>query len=1003
MAINFRFVKDAFGHINGTSFVEQTEQALNEVAKLPQDVLDLANLKIEQIDIRVGQAQAAASAAESSASASSSSATTSQKWAEGSDADVTSLGGTHSAKGWVESMSPYYTPITTVSDHISSVNAVGTNVSAVSNVSTNMSAINTANANATNINAVATNIANVNSVANNETNIDTVAGNLTDISAVAAIDDDVSAVATNALAIVAVNDNKTNINAVNSNKTNIDSVVTNASAINNVSTNLSAITTANANATNINTVATNIEDVSSVADISSAVSAVASNASNINAVNSNSANINAVNANKTNIDTVASKGSDVTSVATKIADVSSVAAIADDVATVADSTTNITTIVANINNVNAVGGNISNVNAVAGNTTNINAVNSNKTNIDSVAGDLTNINAVAADLTNIDAASGYATQAQQYAIGEPSEPSSGHSSKWFSEHMALVPKGTYSASTTYAKNEWVRNQVASTTSCYVSLVDDNVGNPLTDTSKWMFMFSVVSGATISWGNIEGLLANQTDLQTALDAKATTSALTTHTSDTSNPHSVSKAQVGLGNVDNTSDLSKPISTATQSALDEKADASTTLVGYGITDAHITNGVITLGDDTITPLTQHQSLSGYATESWVEGKGYLDSSSTLDATKLSGTASINTTGNAATATTATSATSATTATNYSETGGIATALSGKQATISDLADIRSGAALGATAKQPASTLSGYGIADAKIAGGVITLGSNTITPLTSHQDISGKANLSGATFSGAIIDQQGYPVYGVPNTPEAHNCLYRGKEHTVEGLSAKVLANDFSDIFIGDYFKVSFSTAYGTVSNQKVLVAGINYFKNCGDSATPTPHLVMIPETSFGSAAMNATNTTEGAYAGSAMHTTVLPAIATALKNAIGASHVVAQRRQLSNAMTAATPSMAGAGWNGASTGWGWTDCDLCLMSEPMVYGTMVLSSSFFDVGDRKQQLPIFALNPQLANIRSYWWLSSVADSNAFAGVYGTGYATGNYASYSFVVRPLLVFR
>ena len=37
---------------------------------------------------------------------------------------------------------------------------------------------------------------------------------------------------------------------------------------------------------------------------------------------------------------------------------------------------------------------------------------------------------------------------------------------------------------------------------------------------------------------------------------------------------------------------------------------------------------------------------------------------------------------------------------------------------------------------TTLSGYGIKDAKIANGVITLGSNTITPLTEHQDITGK---------------------------------------------------------------------------------------------------------------------------------------------------------------------------------------------------------------------------------------------------------------------------
>ena len=36
----------------------------------------------------------------------------------------------------------------------------------------------------------------------------------------------------------------------------------------------------------------------------------------------------------------------------------------------------------------------------------------------------------------------------------------------------------------------------------------------------------------------------------------------------NPHQVTQAEVGLGNVDNTSDLDKPISTATQNALDDK---------------------------------------------------------------------------------------------------------------------------------------------------------------------------------------------------------------------------------------------------------------------------------------------------------------------------------------------------------------------------------------------------------------------------------------------------
>lgn len=59
-------------------------------------------------------------------------------------------------------------------------------------------------------------------------------------------------------------------------------------------------------------------------------------------------------------------------------------------------------------------------------------------------------------------------------------------------------------------------------------------------------------------------------QTALDLKADASALTTHVSDTANPHAVTKAQVGLSDVDNTSDADKPISSATQTALNQKVD-------------------------------------------------------------------------------------------------------------------------------------------------------------------------------------------------------------------------------------------------------------------------------------------------------------------------------------------------------------------------------------------------------------------------------------------------
>lgn len=51
---------------------------------------------------------------------------------------------------------------------------------------------------------------------------------------------------------------------------------------------------------------------------------------------------------------------------------------------------------------------------------------------------------------------------------------------------------------------------------------------------------------------------------------TRSKIDSHVSNTRNPHSVTKDQVGLGNVDNTSDLEKPISTRTQEELDKKVN-------------------------------------------------------------------------------------------------------------------------------------------------------------------------------------------------------------------------------------------------------------------------------------------------------------------------------------------------------------------------------------------------------------------------------------------------
>ena len=115
----------------------------------------------------------------------------------------------------------------------------------------------------------------------------------------------------------------------------------------------------------------------------------------------------------------------------------------------------------------------------------------------------------------------------------------------------------------------------------------------------------------------------TAAQTALDLKAPLASPTF----TGTVAGVTKAHVGLGNVDNTSDSSKPISTATQTALDAKAtnaalashEADTTLI-HGIADTALLAtmdyvdeavGALSSSVDTdFIPVTDRGTLNGVA---------------------------------------------------------------------------------------------------------------------------------------------------------------------------------------------------------------------------------------------------------------------------------------------------------------------------------------------------------------------------------------------------------
>lgn len=90
----------------------------------------------------------------------------------------------------------------------------------------------------------------------------------------------------------------------------------------------------------------------------------------------------------------------------------------------------------------------------------------------------------------------------------------------------------------------------------------------------------ISRAILAEGGLSDRITNETTRATERENELASSiesnhqAISNHVSNKNNPHEVTKSQVGLGNVDNTSDVDKPVSTAQQSALDGKVDKVST---------------------------------------------------------------------------------------------------------------------------------------------------------------------------------------------------------------------------------------------------------------------------------------------------------------------------------------------------------------------------------------------------------------------------------------------
>lgn len=268
---------------------------------------------------------------------------------------------------------------------------------------------------------------------------------------------------------------------------------------------------------------------------------------------------------------------------------------------------------------------------------------------------------------------------------------------------------------------------------------------------------------------------------------------------------------------------------------------------------------------------------------------------------------------------------------------------------------------------------------------SLNNNDVVPIVDTTNGKTKKVLLSKLLSGLI-----------PQNAGAHNSIYRGQDITdlfYDGtLSEQIAAGTFDDIFVGDYI-------IGKNSNRKYLVADLDYRLHCGDTECTTHHVLMIPEKVMGTAKMNDTNITTGAYLGSKMYTEYLEPFKTVIKNDFETDHILTHRNYFANAVT-----------NGYESAGTWNNSDIELMNELMVYGSNIFhniingtnlpTSHTID----KSQLSLFRLDKSKivafndAGDRNWYWLRDVVSSPNFAYVGYDGNASGSNASGVGGVRP-----
>lgn len=223
--------------------------------------------------------------------------------------------------------------------------------------------------------------------------------------------------------------------------------------------------------------------------------------------------------------------------------------------------------------------------------------------------------------------------------------------------------------------------------------------------------------------------------------------------------------------------------------------------------------------------------------------------------------------------------------------------------------------------------------------------------------------------------------------AHNSVYRGKNLgssvTAEQYAA-IAAGTFDDLYIGDYW---------TIGGVTYRIAAFDYYLQTGDTPCTDHHAVIVPDGWMYDAAMNDSNTTEGAYANSKMRTSGLDQAKAKIVADFGQTHILTHRLFLQNSVT-----------DDYASGGSWYDSAVDLMTEQSAYGGRVFGNARSGTAEAvsntvdKSQYPLFTFRPDLLVVGIPWFLRDVASGARFCSISAGGNSACSWAGDALGVRP-----